>query len=110
MAELLSTITTKEEIPGLGVKTLYVRTASSADAGDTITLNLGSYGMSNVYGLTEHIIASTGSIAHPGFNTYATGVTSDDYHPSRTSVSSGVLTITVGTGTNFTHVYEILGE
>jgi len=100
MADLTATGTFVSLVPHLGFGKLIVETPATADAADTIVITLGSYGISRLLGVTEHYHDTSESAVQN-----MTGV-----NKSATAVSSGVLTITLGTGTDKKRVFEILGK
>lgn len=110
MANVYDTSTFKESIPGLGVKEIVCITPATADATDTLVINLGSYGIGTLLGLTEYIHTTTESVIIPADNAEV-GVADVGGvgKLSTTSVTDGVLTITLGTGTDKMHVFRILG-
>ena len=75
-----------EVTPNAGVKLLTVTTAATADAADTLTVDLTKYGCTNIHGIVGFTESTTGSVV----------VTEA---PS-TAVSSGTLTITIGGSTD----------
>jgi len=102
---VITDATYKNMSPALGVTKLIVDSGSQADAADTIQVTLGSYGITNLLGLTEYIHTTDRSVIdRPGFTQ---GIANGS---STSAVSSGLLTITIGSGTNVRHVYEVLGE
>ena len=107
MGEVTSGCTISESSPNAGVKRVIIEAADTVDASDTIVIKLGSYGMSatGLLGVTEWLHTTDASVITPiGFYQGNAG------GASTTAVSSGVLTITIGSGTNKTHVYEIVGK
>ena len=79
---ITSTCTYTDAVPSLGAKTLIVETPATADTGDTIVITLASYGISKFIGIYGMIQSTANSIIIAEAPT--------------TSVTSGVLTITVG--------------
>lgn len=110
MGELYGTSTFKEMAPNAGVKEVLIKTPATADAGDTIVVSLGSMGMKSLLGITEYIHTTDGSVIEVPGTTASGGAASSAFDNSTTSVSSGVLTITLGTGTNLKHVFRVVGE
>lgn len=87
-----------EDSPSCGVKKLWVYTQDDADATDTIAVTLTDYGISatGLLAVRSYKHTTNGSVIVAETNT--------------TAVSSGVLTITVGSGTdNDVRVIEIIG-
>ena len=72
--------------PHAGVTLITLVTADTVDAGDTIDVNLADYGCTNVHGVI-------------GFDENTTGSIVIQTQPT-TSVTSSVLTITVGAGSD----------
>jgi len=108
MAGIYEDCTMYRANPQDGLTRLIVDTGTTpGDVDATIVITLGSYGMSTLMGITEHLHTTDGSVVIPP-GTGGDGTIG--YNNSTTAVSSGVLTITVGTGTNMRHVYEILGR
>ena len=95
MAEdVTSGCTFKRLIPGMLVK---IETAATVDDGDTITMTLADYGMATVEAILGFQHGTTDSI-----------ITTE---APTTSVSSGVLTITIGGSTdNKKRVILVIGE
>jgi len=79
-----STIT--EIAPNAGVKLIQVVTPATADDGDTVEVTLSDYGCTNIHGIVGFQEGTTGSV-----------VTTE---APTTSVSAGVLTITIGGSTD----------
>ena len=75
----------KEIAPALGVKMLQVKTAATADNGDTVAVDLSQYGCTNISGILGFTESTTGSVVITEAPT--------------TSVTSSVLTITIGGST-----------
>lgn len=72
--------------PHLGVQIIQLVTAATVDDGDTITVDLSTYGCTNIHGILGFIETTTGSVVVQEQPT--------------TSVSSSTLTITVGGSTD----------
>lgn len=101
MANITSTITVQQDprtgIDSPGVKRIYVITPSTTDGGDTYTLTLSSVHADTFLGI------------FPVRHTTANSVVVSD--TVTTSVSAGVLTVTLGAALSFTDnkcVHEIL--
>lgn len=75
-----------EVVPNPGVKLLTVVTDATVDAADTLTVDLTKYGCRNIHGIV-------------GFDETTAGSVVVNIQPT-TSVTTGVLTITVGAGGN----------
>lgn len=108
MTELYSTSTIKRASPQLGITKVIIETPATADYSDTVAITLGSYGMSatGLLGVTEWVHTTDASVIRQ----VGGSLNGDLAGYSTTAVSSGVLTITLGTGTNLTHVYEVTGK
>ena len=92
--EITSGCTFKRDIPG---KLLRIETAATADDGDTIVVTLADYGMKTIEGILGFTHSTTDSVVITEAPT--------------TSVSSGVLTITVGGSTdNKKRVFLVYGD
>jgi len=92
--EITSGCTFYRDIPG---KLLRIETAATADDGDTIVVTLASYGMKTIEGILGFTHSTTDSVVITEAPT--------------TSVSSGVLTITVGGSTdNKKRVILVFGD
>jgi hypothetical protein len=96
----LADCTVREAVPNAGIKELYIITPATADDGDTVAVTLGSYGISTLLDFNESIHTTENSVIAKS-PTIADNAT--------TVVSSGVLTITLATGTNVKHVFKIAG-
>jgi hypothetical protein len=72
-------------VPALGCKMLRVKAPATADNADTIAVTLTNYGCTNIEGILGFTESTTGSVVITEAPT--------------TSVSSGVLTITIGGST-----------
>jgi hypothetical protein len=86
------------EINSVGGKRIIAHTngAETVDDGDTFTVTLANYGMTKILGISGWIHTTSGSVVVSEAPT--------------TSVTSGVLTVTVGGSTdNKERVYEIIG-
>lgn len=95
----LNVITTIREVtPNAGIKKLYIDTGIGT-AADTVTVALGSYGMTTLKGISETVHVTDGSVLRPA----------SAADRSVTGVSSGILTITLGTGNSLRRTFEILG-
>ena len=96
-ADITSGITTINAAPGLGVTQLTVETAATADNTDTFTITLANYGISQFLGIVGFTHSTTDSVI----------ITEDP----TTSVTSGVLTVTVGGSTaNKKRMFVIWGK
>jgi len=85
-------------VGGMAIKTLLVRTINTVDASNTLTVTLANYG-----------IAPTGLIGVIGFKHTTDNSVMVQEQPT-TAVSSGVLTITVPSGSdNDSRFYLIFG-
>lgn len=83
----LGAVGTRTEIaPNAGVKMIQLVTAATVDTADTITVDLSTYGCTNIHGIIGFAENTAGSIVVQEQPT--------------TAVSSGTLTITVGGSTN----------
>ena len=100
MAELYATGTARRVVPNTGVSMFTFETPAGADAADTVTVDLGSYGIKRLLGVDEYYHDTAGSVIDLQDNT----------NKSTTSVSSNVLTITLGTGTDKKRVFLVTGE
>jgi len=79
----LGAVGTRTEVaPNLGVKIIQVITAATVDDGDTLTVDLSTYGCTNIHGILGFIETTAGSVVVQEQPT--------------TAVSSSTLTITVG--------------
>ena len=88
-----------EIVPNADMKSILVQTRNTADAADTIAITLANYG-----------ISATGALFILG-NKHTTDGSVIVTEAPTTSVSAGVLTITVPAGTdNDTRVYMIIGK
>ena len=92
--------TVGEIAPNAGYKKLIIELPPSADGADTFKVTLGSYGLKRILGVSEHYHTSSASDIE--LQTLI--------NKSGTAVASGVLTLTLGTGTNVMRVFEVLGE
>lgn len=86
MADITSGNTITEIAPNFGAKMIMVETAATADDGDTMTVTLANYGITTFLGILGQTHSTTGSVVITEAPT--------------TSVTSGVLTITVGGSTD----------
>lgn len=94
MAALGEIGTRTEIVPNAGVKIIQVVTDATVDDGDTLTVDLSTYGCTNIHGIIGFIENTTGSIIVQEQPT--------------TAVASSVLTITVGGATdNKVRTYHI---
>ena len=85
-------------IPNSGICEFYITLANTTDAGDTVDITLADYG-----------ITPTGLIAVQGWKHTTDGSVVETENPT-TTVTAGVLTITVPAGTNDDfRVYKITG-
>ena len=85
-------------VGGMGIKEIFVRTINTADAADTLTVTL-----------TDHGIAATGLVGVIGFKHTTDNSVMVQEQPT-TSVSAGVLTLTIPAGTdNDSRFYIIYG-
>jgi len=84
MAAVTGTVT--EIAPNAGVKMLQVTTPATADASDTVSVDLTQYGCTNIHGIIGFTESTTGSVVVTEAPT--------------TAVSSGTLTITIGGSTD----------
>ena len=101
MAELYTTGTAYKVAPQGGLTVWAYETPSTADGADTVTITLGSVGMAATGVLGVQVLLSTASgIWLP--ETYA------DH--SSCAVSSGVLTVTLGSGTNNQRLVLVYGK
>jgi len=83
----LGAVGTRTEVaPNLGVKIIQVITAATVDDGDTLTVDLSTYGCTNIHGILGFIETTAGSVVVQEQPT--------------TAVSSSTLTITVGGSTD----------
>lgn len=97
MADISANVTVKDYIPNLGGKMIKIETPATADDGDTIDVTLSNYGIKTV----EAILGFTHSTTDSVIITEA----------PTTSVTSGVLTITIGGSTdNKKRVFLIFGD
>jgi len=89
--------TIKESYPLLGTKAIQITTATTAVSADTIAITLANYGITNFLGIKGFVHTTENSVVV-------------DEAPT-TSVTSGVLTITVG-GSAVTkkRMYQVFGE
>ena len=79
----LGAVGTRTEIaPNLGVKMIQLVTAATVVSADTITVDLSTYGCTNIHGILGFVETTAGSVVAAEAPT--------------TSVSSGTLTVTVG--------------
>jgi len=88
--------------PNGSLKELFIVTPATADPGDTIEITLADYGITNLLAID--------SVYHTTDNSVI--VTSNGVDIMNTSVSSGVLTITIESGTglsNYMRVIRIIG-
>jgi hypothetical protein len=97
MAAITTSVIT-DAVPNQGRKMLIVETPNTADSGDTIAITLADYGISTFLGIFGNAHETEDSIV----------VTEEP----TTSVSAGVLTITVGgtLNTDSKRVYTIFGK
>ena len=86
MAALGNVGTRTEIAPNMGVKMIQLVTDATVDDGDTITVDLSTYGCTNIHGILGFTESTTGSVVITEAPT--------------TSVSSSTLTITVGGSTD----------
>lgn len=88
----------KESSPNAGFKRIIVKVPATTDNGDTFTMTLAQYGISTLLGIHGWVHTTTGSVVA--------------IESPTTSVTSGVLTVTVGGSevSDKLRVYEILGE
>jgi len=92
--EITSGCTFTRKIPGFCLK---IETADTADDGDTIVVTLADYGMKTIEGIAGYTHSTTDSIVISEAPT--------------TSVTAGVLTITVGGSTdNKKRVFLLFGD
>lgn len=97
MADISSTSTVREIVPNLGMKMIKIETVATADDGDTIAITLADYGIISLEGILGFTHSTTDSIVITEAPT--------------TSVTSGVLTITVGGSTdNKKRVFIVFGD
>lgn len=87
MANITSGLTITPVHPEMDFRTVAVETAATADGGDTFTITMATYGCTTFLGLLEWIHTTEGSVIVPGENAGGTA--------STTSVSSGVITVTL---------------
>ncbi len=111
MTEITSGSEIRDVVPAQGMKILGIKTAATADAGDTLVLTLGSHGIADdgLVGVFECLHTTEDSVViMPGTSAVsgAAGAYNDN---STTAVSSGVLTITLGTMTDKAHGFLIVG-
>lgn len=96
MAEVSSGAVFTEAAPNAGLKRVFIETANTADAADTVDVTLADYGISKFLAISGWKHTTDNSVVVVESPT--------------TAVSSGVLTITVPAGTdNDKRVYEIIG-
>jgi hypothetical protein len=89
MADITSTISGPTEFaPNGGLKSVWYSTPATSDSGDTFTITLSSLG-----------ILATGFICARGYIQTTTGSVEVAEDPT-TSVTAGVLTLTIGGATN----------
>jgi hypothetical protein len=86
MGDLSATCTYTICEPGYALKKLLIETVATADGADTIALTLADYGISDMMSIRTIIESTAGSVFAASTST--------------TTISAGVLTITLGTGTN----------
>ena len=88
-----------DEVPAMSLKRVMITLANTADAGDTVAITLADYG-----------ISATGLLAVSGW-VHTTDGSVIVSAASTTSVTSGVLTVTLVTATtNQFNVIEIIGR
>jgi hypothetical protein len=99
MADITSTVSGPTEFaPNGGLKSVWYSTPATSDSGDTFTITLSSLG-----------ILATGFICARGYIQTTTGSVEVAEDPT-TSVTAGVLTLTIGGATNNkVRWYEIIG-
>jgi hypothetical protein len=85
MGAITTTCTYREAAPNLGVKSIIVTTPNTADTGDTIVITLADYGIGTLLAVEGFVHTTENSVIVAEAPT--------------TSVTSGVLTITIGGST-----------
>ena len=97
MADVSSGCTIKEIAPNAGLKLVTVETAATVDSNDTIAITLANYGIVRFLSIFGATHTTDGSVVITEAPT--------------TSVTSGVLTVTVGgASSNQVRVYTIVGQ
>lgn len=98
MADITSSCTYIERGQELNWKKIVIVTPNTADSGDTITLNLSNYSSKYLAGIIGYVHTTENSVVVEEAPT--------------TSVSNGVITITIGGSSvsNKKRVYEVLLE
>lgn len=82
---------------GVGGKVINIEVVATADDGDTLTVDLSEYGYSGINGVYGFIHTTTGSVVAAEAPT--------------TSVTSSVLTLTIGGATdNKARFYQVIGR
>jgi|GEM_PF-2246123 len=82
MGDISSGVTVTDIVPNQGRKEIMVETATTADTGDTVDITLADYGITTFLGILGFAHSTENSVVITEAPT--------------TSVSSGVLTITLG--------------
>ena len=97
MTAIGANCTFRESVPNIGVKKIVITTPATADTGDTIAVTLASYGIGTLLGIRGFVHTTANSVMVEEAPT--------------TSVTAGVLTITVGgtTVSDKIRVYELIG-
>jgi hypothetical protein len=94
----ITTSTITDALPALGRKMLIVETPTTADTGDTVAITLSDYGISTFLGIIGNAHSTENSVVVTEAPT--------------TSVTSGVLTITLGgtLNTDDKRVFLVFGK
>ena len=88
MGDITSGCTIKEMSPNVGLKSIVIETAATADNADTIALTLADYGIRSYIGVLTWIHSTSNSI-----------ITVETTDACTSAVSGGVLTLTIGGST-----------
>ena len=92
----ITDIDTFDIVPALGVKKVLIQPRNTVDAADTIAITLSDHGIGELIGVLAWVHTTDGSV-----------ITTEAV---TTSVTSGVVTITIPAGTdNDTRVIELTG-
>jgi hypothetical protein len=101
-ADITTGLTIRDGMPlSNAYREIFVETAATADGGDTFTITLASYGCTKFLAIDEYIHTTEDSVVVGGMNAGGTA--------STTSVTAGVLTVTLsGSTTNQKRVFRII--